>query len=151
MQRGRGEAGPLDEVPPASSVLTQRGVGGGAGLAATTRTPGANSAAAVAGAARRPASRSRPSGPLIAIATDPAASALSSAPAASRRARPRSGAQVPAAGAAASGSRRGGKAGTHGGGSTSTAAVPGQLQSPRLSNQTWARFVLRATDIQEIQ
>jgi hypothetical protein len=53
----------------------------------------------------------------------------------------------------ATGSRRGGNAGTQAGGSASTAsaALPGQLHSPRLSNHNCVRDVFVEAGIQEIQ
>src|ERR1700730_13205578 len=62
----------------------------------------------------------------------------------SERVRPAAG-----AGGEATGSRRGGKVGTQGGGSTSAAAPPwpGQVQSPMVSIHTWVREILGVVDI----
>jgi hypothetical protein len=80
--------------------------------------------------------------------------ALSSTPRPSVRGAERGGCLDPGAGGrAAAGSKRGGNAGTHVGGSASTAsaALPGQLHSPTLSNHRWVRDVFAEAGIQEIQ
>src|SRR5438270_13018557 len=135
---------------PAASWLT--GVRAGGSGAVGVRVREAAASAAPPAVPRRPTRRSSPVGPLT---TTPAASAtmtLSRAPRPRRRLRMLSLRHV-AVPAVAAMMGRGGDTGTQVGGwkSCCSRAMPGQLQSPRLSSHVWVRAAWAPKDIPRIE